>query len=126
VGQVAAQNRVAEDVIQRIVRIFNEQHLEWVYPSAAEALGALGAAQALPREVHAAMQALFENSRRPGERENLARAFAQIAAGQTLPAPILDALAATLEVEPNEAHPHPGQHAARSRARVLSTSRRRC
>lgn len=102
VGQAAAQNPVVEEVSQRIVRIFNERHLEWVYPSAAEALGAIGAAQALPGAVHAAMQALFVSTTRPGEPENLARAFAQIAAGQTLPAPILDALAATLEGERNE------------------------
>lgn len=65
-------------------------------------LALIGAAQALPGEVHAAMNAVFVNSRRPGERENLARAFAQIAAGQMLPAPILDALAATLGGERNE------------------------
>jgi hypothetical protein len=102
VAQAAAQNPVAEEVMQRIVRIFNERHLEWVYPSAAEALGAIGAAQALPGDVYTDMHAVFANAKRPGERENLARAFAQIAAGQTLPAPILDALAAALEGERNE------------------------
>jgi hypothetical protein len=100
-GQAAAKNPVAEAVSQRIVRIFDERHLEWVYPAAAEALGAIGAAQALPGDVYTAMHAVFANSKRPGERENLSRAFAQIAAGQALPAPLLDALAAALAGDDN-------------------------
>ena len=95
-GQAAAQNPVAEAVSRRIARIFDEQHLPWVYPAAAEALGAIGAAQPLPGDVYTAMHAVYANTRRSGERENLARAFAQIAAGQTLPVPLLDALAAAL------------------------------
>ena len=102
VGQAAAQNRVAENVVQRIVRIADERHFEWVYPSAPKALGAIGAAQALPGDVHAAMLAGFLNSKRPGERENLARAFAQIAETHTLPEPTLDALAAALESDRND------------------------
>jgi HEAT repeat protein len=131
VGQAAAQNRIAEKVVQRIVRSFDERHLEWVYPSAAEALGAIGAVQALPGEVHAAMLALFMNTGRPGERENLARAFVQIAATQTLPAPTLDELAAALESDRNDrirAHAlyalaHASAYYPRSKQLVMAATR---
>jgi len=99
-GQAAAKNRIAEDVVLRIARVSEEKHLEWLYPRAIDALARIGAAQALPNPVYEALRAEFAAPRRPGQREDLARAFRTIAqGGGRLPAPLLDDLAAALADE---------------------------
>jgi HEAT repeat protein len=102
-GKAAAKNRFSEEVVQRTARILEEQHLTWLYSTAINALGDIGAAQALPGEVFTAMNARFATGKRPGEREELARALRTIAkgAGPELPPAVLDALAAALAEDKN-------------------------
>jgi HEAT repeat protein len=102
-GRAAAKNRIGEDVVLRIARATDENHLAWLYPRAIEALALIGAAQPLPEAVYARLRAAFETPRRDGEREDLARAFEAIAkGGGRLPLPVLEALTkAVLEVERN-------------------------
>ncbi len=102
-GKAAARNRFGEDVVSRIARILEERHLAWLYSAAINALGDIGAAQALPAMVFTAMNAHFAVGRRAGEREDLVRAFRTIAegAGPQLPPAVLDALAAALADDKN-------------------------
>lgn len=101
-GKAAVKNRVAGDVVRRLAELLAEKRLPWLFPAAIEALGRIGAAQPLPELVFSALHLRFMQSTRDGERENLARAFAEIAAGQKLPAPLLDALAAALSSDSNQ------------------------
>ena len=101
VGQSAAQNRYADSVVERIAEISTEKQQEWAYPRAATALGQIGTAQQLPEAVFAVMNSRFINPQHPGEREDLANAFAEIAKGRLLPLTTLDILAAAFEDEPN-------------------------
>jgi len=103
VGRVAAKNRIGEDVVRRIARATDEQHLAWLYPRAVDALAGIGAAQPLPDAVYAMLRGAFEAPRRDGEREDLSRAFETIAkGGGRLPGPVLEALTkAVLEAERN-------------------------
>lgn len=101
VGQSAAKNHYADDVTGRIARIFNEKHHAWLYSQAATVLGQLGAAQALSAAGVAQMNRSFRESTRPGERENLANAFTEMAKGGHLPATTLDILADAFEQETN-------------------------
>jgi len=75
----------------------------WLYSVVINALGDIGAAQALPEEVFTAMSARFATGQRAGEREDLARAFSTIAqgSGPQLPTAVLDALAAALAEDKN-------------------------
>jgi HEAT repeat protein len=102
-GKAAAKNRIGEDVVQRIARIPEERHLAWLYSTAINALGEIGAAQALPGVVFTAMNARFAIGKRAGEREDLARAFRTVAKGMgpQLPLTVLDALAAALAEDKN-------------------------
>jgi HEAT repeat protein len=102
VGQSAAENRYPDSVIERIAEISGEKRPYWAYPQTASALGQIGAAQPLPDTVFAVMNTRFTDSRRAGEREDLANAFAEIAKGRRLlPVTTLDLLAAAFEAEPN-------------------------
>ena len=99
-GQAAAKNRIPEAAVLRIARVSDERHLAWLYPRALDALAEIGAAQPLPDEVYARLRTEFAAPRRPGQREELARAFRTIAkGGGRLPAPLLDDLAAALATE---------------------------
>jgi HEAT repeat protein len=100
-AKAAANNRVDDTVVRRIGRLLEEKHLPGLFPAAIEALGRIGAAQPLPEDLFTALQTRFAQGKREGEREDLARAFAAIAEGQKLPAPLLDALAAALAGERN-------------------------
>ena len=101
VGESASKNRYPDPVVERIAGIFSEKHLEWLSMNAARVLGQVGAAQPLPDSVFAVMNSLFTDPRRPGERENLANAFTEIAKGRGLPLTTLDTLAEAFEHEPN-------------------------
>jgi HEAT repeat protein len=101
VGQSAAWNRYPDSVIERIAEISGEKHLEWIYSRAATALGQIGAAQPLPDTVFAVMNSRFTDPQYPGERQDLANAFAEIAKGSSLPIATLDILAAEFVDEPN-------------------------
>lgn len=99
-GQAAANNRIPESTVLRIAQVIDEKRLEWVAPRAIDALAKIGAAQPLPDPVYAKLRSDFATPRRPGQRENLARAFQTIAkGGGELPAPLLDDLASALESE---------------------------
>ncbi len=101
VGQSAAENRYPDQVVERIAGIFSEKHLAWLYTRAATTLGQVGATRPLPDTVVAIMNRLFTDPVRPGERENLANAFTEIAKGQFLPVTTLDILVDAFEPEPN-------------------------
>lgn len=99
-AQAAAKNRIGDDVVLRIARVSEEKRLAWVAPRAIAALAAIGAAQALPDAVLETLRAGFAAPRRPGEREDLARAFRSIAeGGGRLPQALLDDLAGALAGE---------------------------
>jgi HEAT repeats len=101
VGQVAAKNRIGDDVVLRIAQASDEKHLAGLYPRAIAALAGIGAAQPLPETVFATLRAAFEAPRRPGQREDLARAFETIAkGGGRLPPPVLEALGKAFAEEP--------------------------
>ena len=101
VGQSAAENRYADDVVEYIAELANEKRAAWIYQRIATSLGQIGAAQPLPDSVFAAMNTRFANLQRPGEREDTANAFAEIAKGVGLPRTTLDILAAAYDDEPN-------------------------
>jgi len=99
-GQAAAKNRIPESSVLRIAQVIDDEHLAWLYPRAIDALAKTGAAQPLPDAVYAKLRSDFATPRRPGQREELARAFRTIAqGGGRLPAPLLDDLASALESE---------------------------
>jgi len=102
-GKAAAKDCINDDVVQRIARIVEARHLTWLYSTSINALGEIGAAQALPDEVLTEMNARFGKGKRAGEREDLARAFRTIAkgAGRQLPPAVLEALAAALAGDKN-------------------------
>jgi len=131
-GQAAAKNRVPQDVVLRIAGITDEQRLAWLYPRAIDALAAIGAAQPLPDPVYETLRREFAAPRRPGQREDLARAFRTIAqGGGQLPAPLLDDLAAALTSETLNrirvpliyALAHSSPHYPRARALLAETTR---
>lgn len=101
VGQSAANNRYSDEVVERIANVLTGNHLAWLYPRAATALGQVGATQALPDTVIGDMNKRFADSVRPGERENMADAFVEIAKGRGLPVATLDILADAFETETN-------------------------
>jgi len=102
VSQAAAHNACPEAVVVRIAGIFNEQHLPWMYARVAEALGRIGASQSLPAGVFATLNNEFATTQVAGLREDIARAFAEIANGGALPATTLELLAAALQEDRNE------------------------
>ena len=106
VGQSAPKNRYPDPIVERIAGIFGEKHWEWLHTNAARVLGQVGAAQPLPDSVFAVMNARFADPVHPGERENLANAFTEIAKGQGLPVTTLEILADAFEPEPNPPHTH--------------------
>jgi hypothetical protein len=73
-GKAAAKDCINDDVAQRIARIVEARHLTWLYSTSINALRDIDAAQALPEEVFAAMNARFAAGKRAGERGDLARA----------------------------------------------------
>ncbi len=73
-GKAAAKDCINEDVVQRIARIVEERHLTWLDSTSINALRDIDAAQALPEEVFAVMNARFAAGKRAGERGDLARA----------------------------------------------------
>lgn len=102
IGKAAAHNRVPEDVVLRIAHVTDQKHLEWVYPRAIDALAGIGAAQPLPEAVYQTLSAEFATPRRPGEREDLARAFETIAKGKEgLPEGVLELLDKALASDSN-------------------------
>jgi HEAT repeat protein len=101
VGQSAANNRYSDEVVERIANVLTGNHLAWLYPRAATALGQVGATQALPDTVIGDMNKRFADSVRPGERESMADAFVEIAKGRGLPVATLDILADAFETETN-------------------------
>lgn len=101
VGQSAPENRYPDQVVERIAEILHEPHLAWLYSQSARVLGQISAAQPLPEAVLTAMSTLFTDPVRPGERENLANAFTEIAKRGHLPVTTLDILAHAFEHEPN-------------------------
>jgi len=99
-GQAAAKNRIPEATVLRIAQVIDEKRLEWVAPRAMDALAKIGAAQPLPDSVYATLRSDFATPRRPGRREDLARAFHTIAkGGGRLPVPLLDDLARAMAEE---------------------------
>ena len=100
-GQSASNNHHPDRVVERVAAILVAKHFSWLYPQVAQALGQIGAAQALPGPVYDVMNAVFTNPERPGERENLARAFAAIAKGRALPEATVDLLIMALAQEDN-------------------------
>ncbi|NND37935.1 MAG: hypothetical protein HKN81_12460 [Gammaproteobacteria bacterium] len=101
VGTSAANSRHPDRVVARIAAILDEQHLDWLYRRAALSLGKIGAAQPLPADVVASMNALFVAPLRRGEREYLAEAFVETSRGRGLPEATLIVLADAFEQETN-------------------------
>lgn len=75
VGMSAVNNRYPNQVIVRIAAILDEKHLDWLYRQAAMSLGKIGAAQPLPDDVVANMNALFVAPRTSRHYSSPARAI---------------------------------------------------
>lgn len=99
VGRSATENRYPDQVVERIVEIAGEKQFSSMHWQATEALGQIGAAQALSSPAFDMLNALFANAHGHTERENLARALAEIAKRDGLPAATVDVLVKTLVQE---------------------------
>ena len=101
VGQAVANNRFPDEPVQRIARILEEKHGEWMYSQTLKVLGQIGAAQPLPVDVLDLMNLRYAMPVHRGERENLANAFREIAKGGRLAASSAELLANSFAAEPS-------------------------
>jgi len=131
-GEAAAHNRIGADVVLRIAQLSRERDSPALYPSAIDALAAIGAAQPLPDAVFAQLTAEFDAPPRAGAREDLARAFETIAkGGGRLPPPVLEALERALGDDPNRrvrvhavyALAHSAQHHPQAKRVLIAATR---
>jgi len=131
-GEAAVHNRIGADVVLRIGQLSRERDSPAIYPTAIDALAAIGAAQPLPDAVYATLRGEFETPPRPGAREDLARAFETIAKGKgRLPPAVLEALERALGDDPNRrvrvhavyALAHSAQHYPQAKRALIEATR---